>query len=55
MRIYYCQADLLLLFSKVEIFGMVILEAMACGCSVMATPTAGALDVIADEVNGFNK
>lgn len=53
MRIYYGQADLLLLFSKVEIFGMVILEAMACGCPVISTPTAGALDVIEDEVNGF--
>lgn len=53
MRIYYGQADLLLLFSKIEIFGMVILEAMACGCPVMSTPTPGASDVIIDEVNGF--
>lgn len=53
MRIYYGKADLLLLFSRVEIFGMVMLEAMACGCPVMTTPTAGALDVITNDVNGF--
>jgi glycosyltransferase involved in cell wall biosynthesis len=53
MQTFYSQADLLLLFSKVEIFGMVILEAMACGCPVLSTPTPGALDVITDGINGF--
>ena len=53
MRHYYSNADLLLLFSKVEIFGMVILEAMACGCPVIATAVPGALDVIRDGENGF--
>lgn len=50
---YYNKADIFLLFSKVEIFGMVLLEAMACGCPVISTPTAGTLDVITDGVNGF--
>jgi glycosyltransferase involved in cell wall biosynthesis len=53
MRNFYSKADLFLLFSKIEIFGMVMLEAMACGCPVMATPTAGVLDVINDDINGF--
>jgi len=53
MREYYCQSDMLLLFSHTEIFGMVMLEAMACGCPVMATPTPGAVDVIVDGINGF--
>jgi glycosyltransferase involved in cell wall biosynthesis len=53
IRRYYSKADLFLLFSKVEIFGMVILEAMACGCPVVATPIPGALDVIVDGENGL--
>jgi glycosyltransferase involved in cell wall biosynthesis len=32
---------------------MVILEAMACGCPVMSTPTPGALDIIVDDINGM--
>lgn len=53
MRSYYTQVDLLLLLSDREVFGMVILEAMACGCPVLATPTPGAMDVIDDGVDGF--
>ncbi len=53
MRHYYSKSDLTLLFSTKEIFGMVILESMACGCPVMSTPTPGALDVISDNINGF--
>ena len=53
MRDYYVGADLLLLFSTTEIFGMVMLEAMACGCPVIATATPGAADVIVDCVNSF--
>lgn len=53
IREYYSEADLFMLFSKIEIFGMVILEAMACGCPVVSTPAPGALDVISNNVNGF--
>jgi glycosyltransferase involved in cell wall biosynthesis len=53
MRLHYSRADLLLLLSRREIFGMVILEAMACGCPVLATPTPGALDVIDDGADGY--
>lgn len=50
---YYSRANIFLLFSKVEVFGMVMLEAMACGCPVVATPLPGAIDVISDGVNGY--
>jgi glycosyltransferase involved in cell wall biosynthesis len=50
---YYSRANIFLLFSKIEIFGMVMLEAMACGCPVVATPLPGVLDVISKSVNGF--
>jgi glycosyltransferase involved in cell wall biosynthesis len=50
---YYSRANIFLLFSKIEIFGMVMLEAMACGCPVVATPLPGVLDVISKGVNGF--
>jgi len=53
MRLYYSQVDLMLLLSKTEIFGMVILEAMACGCPVMASSIPAAVDVIVDGENGF--
>jgi len=53
LKEYYSRADLFLLMSRVEIFGMVMLEAMACGCPVMSTPTPGALDVIRNGHNGF--
>ena len=53
MRKQYSKADLFLLFSKIEIFGMVILEAMACRCPVASTPIPGALDVIENGKTGL--
>ncbi len=53
MHKYYNQADLLLFLSKVEMFGMAMLEAMACGCPVLSSTVPAALDVITDNVNGF--
>lgn len=49
----YSAADLLLLPSKYEIFGMVVLESMAFGTPVLSTPTAGPMDIIRSGVNGF--
>jgi len=53
LRKYYLRADLFVLLSRVEIFGMVVLEAMACGCPVVSTPTPGVADIIMDGHNGF--
>lgn len=49
----YSSADVFVLPSKEEIFGMVILESMACGTPVISTPTPGANNVISHYVNGI--
>jgi glycosyltransferase involved in cell wall biosynthesis len=41
---YYCAADLFVLPSRLESWGTVMLEALACGTRVVATATAGALE-----------
>ncbi len=46
-------ADLFLLPSLHESFGLAALEAMACGAIVLATDTGGTREVIDDEVTGF--
>lgn len=49
----YQQAFIFVLPSIQEGFGLVILEAMACGIPVIATHSTGAPDVIRDGVDGF--
>ena len=46
-------ADLFLLPSHHESFGLVALEAMACGTVVIATSVGGTREVVDDGVNGF--
>jgi len=50
---FYSFSDLFIILSKYEIFGIVLLESMACGTPVVSTPTAGALDVIKHNYNGL--
>jgi UDP-glucose:(heptosyl)LPS alpha-1,3-glucosyltransferase len=49
----FAAADVLLFPSWHDAFGYVILEAMACGLPVIATPYAGGSEVMADGVSGF--
>jgi starch synthase len=50
---HYSQSSVLVLPSLVDGFGLVILEAMACGIPVILTANTGASDVITDGVEGF--
>jgi glycosyltransferase involved in cell wall biosynthesis len=49
----YSAADLLLLPSRFDTFGCVVLEAMSCGLPVVAYNTKGPKDIIRNGVNGF--
>lgn len=49
----YASADLFLLASSYEIYGMVILESMFFGCPVLSTMTAGAEVLIENNKNGI--
>jgi glycosyltransferase involved in cell wall biosynthesis len=49
----YRDSDVFVFPSLVEGFGLVILEAMACGLPVITTPHTGGYDVIEDGVDGF--
>jgi glycosyltransferase involved in cell wall biosynthesis len=45
-------ADVLVFPSRTDTFGLVILEAMACGVPVAAYPVTGPIDVVEDGVTG---
>jgi glycosyltransferase involved in cell wall biosynthesis len=49
----YRAADVFLFPSTTETFGLVALEAMACGVPVIAANTGGVLDIIKDGENGL--
>jgi glycosyltransferase involved in cell wall biosynthesis len=49
----YRAADLFIFPSTTETFGLVALEAMACGTPVIAANTGGVLDIISDGENGL--
>lgn len=48
----YNEAAVCVMPSIVEGFGLTILEAMACGCPVIATDSGGAVDIIRNGENG---
>jgi len=49
---YYRQADVFVFPSQWETFGLVMIEAMACGTPVAAYPCQGPLDVVDEGVTG---
>lgn len=48
----YASADVFVFPSKTDTFGLVLLEALACGCPVAAYPVTGPLDVIGESGAG---
>src|SRR3989304_5578065 len=53
MPAYYRSADVVILPSINDAFGLVILEAMASGLPVIATDHSAASDAIEDKIHGF--
>jgi glycosyltransferase involved in cell wall biosynthesis len=49
---YYQRADVFVFPSRTDTFGLVLLEAMACGTPVAAFPVRGPIDVIKDPAVG---
>jgi glycosyltransferase involved in cell wall biosynthesis len=50
---FYDAADVFVFPSRTDTFGLVMLEAMACGCPVAAFPVAGPLQVVEPRVSGI--
>ena len=53
LRHEYAEADVFVFPSKTDTFGLVMLEAMACGTPVAAYPATGPIDVIECGKNGW--
>jgi D-inositol-3-phosphate glycosyltransferase len=51
---FYSAADVVVMPSHYESFGMVALEAMACGTPVIATQVGGLAFLVRDGVTGFH-
>lgn len=49
----YCAADIFVLPTLIETFGMVLVEAMAAGLPIVTTDAPGVRDVISEGVNGL--
>jgi D-inositol-3-phosphate glycosyltransferase len=54
LQFYYSAAEALVMPSDYESFGMVALEAMACGTPVIASEVGGLAFLVEDGVNGFS-
>lgn len=50
---FYREADIVLVCSRAETFGRVIVEAMSFGCPVVASDTGGIPEIVANRVNGL--
>lgn len=53
LPVYYSAADVCVMPSHSESFGLVALEAQACGCPVLAASVSGLQSVVRDEITGF--
>jgi len=53
LRRYYSQGSVFVLNSIEDGFGMVIIQAMACGLPVIATENTGGPDIVRDGIDGF--
>jgi len=53
LQYYYSAAEIVVMPSNYESFGMVALEAMACGTPVIATQVGGLQHLVKDGVTGF--
>lgn len=53
LRHYYSQADVAVLASAADGFGMVVPQAMACGLPVIVTENVGAADIVEHGISGF--
>lgn len=51
---YYSAAEMVIMPSHYESFGMVALEAMACGVPVIASQVGGLAFLVRDEITGFH-
>ncbi len=49
----FASADAFIFPSRTETLGLVLLEAMAAGCPVVAAARGGILDIVTDGVNGY--
>jgi len=50
---YYAQADVFVFPSRADTFGVVNIEALACGTPVAAYPVAGPVDIVEPGLTGF--
>jgi glycosyltransferase involved in cell wall biosynthesis len=50
---YYAMADVFVFPSKTDTFGIVMIEAMACGTPIAAYPVSGPIDIVEPELNGY--
>lgn len=53
LAFYYQQADVFVFPSRWDTFGLVMIEALACGTPVAAFPVQGPKDVIDESLTGF--
>jgi len=50
---YYANADVFVFTSRVDTFGIVMIESLSCGTPVAAYPVPGPIDIVENGVNGY--